>query len=89
MDKEVPGQTALDELDTVRVVRLLTPNRHFDSSYAEGRSPHVGDEGVIVYVHRQNSAPTLYTVESVDTNGYTLWLADFVPEELSLIAKCN
>jgi hypothetical protein len=31
----------------------------------------------------------LYTVEDVDTHGYTRWLADFVREELSLVAKCG
>jgi hypothetical protein len=51
--------------------------------------PQLGDLGTIVYVHRRDSVPALYTVEAVDENGYTLWLADFSPEELSLVAKCS
>jgi hypothetical protein len=78
----------MDELDTVRVVQLLTPNRVFDGTESIKRAPRPGDLGTIVYVHRQDSLPALYTVEAVDPNGRTLWLADFVPEELSLVAKC-
>lgn len=78
----------MDELDTVRVVQLLTPNRAFDGTEPIKRAPQPGDLGTVVHVHHQNSTPVLYTVEAVDSNGYTLWLADFVPEELSLVAKC-
>lgn len=81
------GQTALGELDTVRIVRLLIPNRPFDGSHAVKRPPELGDEGTIVYVHHRGSVPTSYTVEAVDTNGNTLWLADFVPEELLLMTR--
>ena len=78
----------MDELDTVRVVQLLTPNRAFDGTEPMRRAPRLGDLGTVVYVHHQDSVPALYTVEAVYPNGHTLWVADFVPEELSLVAKC-
>jgi hypothetical protein len=72
------------ELDTVRVEQLLKPNRAFDGTEAIKRAPQSGDVGTVVHVHHQDST---YTVEAVDSNGNTLWLADFVLEELSLVAK--
>ena len=78
----------MEELDTVRIVQLLTRNRAFDGTEPIRRPPRPGDMGVVVYVHHQDSVPALYTVEAVDPNGHTLWLADFVPEELSLVARC-
>jgi hypothetical protein len=77
----------MDELDTVRIVRLLAPGRAFDGTELVKRAPRLGDLGTVVYVVYQDSAPALYTVEAVDLNGNTLWLADFVPEELSLVIK--
>ena len=38
------------ELDSVRVARLLTPDRPFSSSTGRGRPPAVGDSGVVVMV---------------------------------------
>jgi hypothetical protein len=78
----------MNELDTVRVVQLLTPNRVFDGTESIRRAPRPGDQGAVVHVHHQNSVPVLYTVEAVDPDGHTLWLADFAPEELSLVSKC-
>ena len=77
----------MSELDTVRVEQLLSSNRAFEGTEPIKRAPQPGDLGAVVHVHHQDSMPVLYTVEAVDSNGDTLWLADFVPEELSLVAK--
>ncbi|MBK6696896.1 MAG: hypothetical protein IPG50_32640 [Myxococcales bacterium] len=42
------------------------------------RQPRVGDLGTIVNVLGENA----FTVECVDEGGLTLWLADFLTEEL-------
>jgi hypothetical protein len=77
----------MDDLDTVRIVQLLTPSRAFDGTETTKRPPQLGDVGTVVHVGYRDSMPALYIVEAVDPNGHTLWLADFVPEELSLVVK--
>ncbi len=70
----------MHEYDTVRVVKLLEANRHFDGSGGSvSHAPQVGDLGVIVDVLKADEA---FSVECVDEDGYTVWLADFVAEEL-------
>jgi hypothetical protein len=72
------------ELDVVRVVKLLAPERGVTSSFDPAPQPAVGDEGTVVSVARRR-----YMVENVDGDGYTLWLADFAAEELELIAQAG
>lgn len=66
-----------NEHDCVKIVKLLTNNRHFDGTENIKRSPKVGDEGTVVNVIAEN-----YTVECVDSDGLTVWLADFVVDEI-------
>jgi hypothetical protein len=80
--KEKVGVNAIQELDTVRVVNLLTPHRHFDSSEGRGRPPALGDHGVVVHVHTEQGEPVGYIAECVASDGMTIWLADFHPQEL-------
>jgi hypothetical protein len=67
------------ELDTVVIKALITATRHVDGSEAAKRQPRVGDQGTIVHV----IGPQNYVVESVDSDGMTLWLADFRADELA------
>jgi len=67
---------ALKEFDTVKVVRLL------DSDVM--RPPRIGDTGVIVHIDSVDDKATGYMVEKVAPNGYTIWLADFLPDEIEL-----
>lgn len=62
---------------TVKVKQLLTANREFTGTNSVSRSPRVGDMGTVLESHEGN-----YTVESVDPEGFTVWLADFEPDEL-------
>ncbi len=66
------------ELDVVYVAQLLTSTRPVDGTGAVVRQPRVGDLGTIVNVLGENA----FTVECVDEGGLTLWLADFLTEEL-------
>jgi hypothetical protein len=72
---------ALKELDSVRVVRLLQVERPYNGT-AVMRPPRVGDTGAIVHVYAANGEAACYIVECVDAEGYTLWLADFLPDEI-------
>jgi hypothetical protein len=67
----------LKELDAVKIVKLLKANRPFDGTEGVKRPPHFGDIGAIVHFGKE-----VCTVECVDSEGYTVWLADFLIEEL-------
>jgi len=71
------------ELDVVRVTQLLASTRTFDGSPGVVREPRVGDVGAIVQVLGGGT----FIVESVDSNGLTLWIADFAAEELELASS--
>ncbi|HEY6073723.1 MAG TPA: hypothetical protein VIV15_10095 [Anaerolineales bacterium] len=75
------------EYDVVRVTKLLKPERDFMGSEDTKRPPRVGDIGTIVDIPEGSS--DYYVVECVDSDegswGATLWLADFVSDELELV----
>jgi hypothetical protein len=73
------------ELDTVRIVKLQTPERWFDGTGGVARAPRVGDTGTIVHLSGAEGQTPELTVECVDADGYTVWLASFNPEELMVI----
>ena len=75
--------TMFDEYDVVRVKKLLMPSRPFSGTEGATRAPQIGDEGAIVFLYD----PSLFIIECVDKEGYTVWLADFAPEELELVWK--
>ena len=75
---------ALKEFDTVKVVRLLDSERKYDGSENVMRPPRIGDTGAIVHIYSVDDKATGYMVENVAPNGYTIWLADFLPDEIEL-----
>ncbi len=74
----------MEELDYVRVTALLSPDRDFDGTEGAKRQPRIGDEGTIVHVYVPGES---FVVECVDSDGYTVWLADFVAAELEELHK--
>ena len=74
----------LNELDTVRVVRLNTIDREFSGSDGIKRPPQLGDIGVIVHSYDPTDDSAPFIVECVAPDGMTVWLADFGPDELEL-----
>jgi hypothetical protein len=66
------------EHGVVAVRRLATPTRHVMGSEDVRREPRVGDQGAIVSVLDADH----FSVECVDGEGRTLWLADFRRDEL-------
>jgi len=75
----------LKEYDAVRVVRLLTRNRHYDGTVGARRAPEVGDVGTIVHEYDPEDPRAPVAVENVDPDGDTIWLADFERDELELV----
>jgi hypothetical protein len=73
----------LSELDVVRVNQLLATTRTFDGTRGVVREPRIGDVGTIVHVLGGGT----FIVEAVDSDGFTLWLADFAAEELELVSS--
>lgn len=72
----------MKENDCVKVVGLLRENRPFDGTEGVKRAPQIGDAGTIVF--RQKN---FCIVESVDSEGFTIWLADFLVEELEICER--
>ena len=73
------------EYDQVRIVRMRTPERDYGGSQSVRRPPRVGDVGTIVHFYEVNDPSAPFVVESVDRNGFTIWLADFYPDELERV----
>ena len=74
----------LHEYDQVRVVKLLTPDRHFSGTDSVCRPPRVGDIATICHELSPDDHTAEVIVEMVDTHGNTIWLAQFEREELEL-----
>jgi hypothetical protein len=72
----------LVEYSMARVVRLLKPDRHFSGSENVSRPPQIGDVGTIVHVYDSLKA---CIVEMSDEKGMTIWLTDFIAEELEVL----
>lgn len=69
-----------EPFDTVRITRLLVPDRDVDGSSATPPQPRVGEEGTVVEVLGDD----LYLVERATADGRTIWLAEFRVQELAL-----
>jgi len=74
----------LKDDDTVRICRLLTPERDYTGTERVTRPPRTGDTGLVVAVSGRGDERT-WVVESVNAVGETVWLADFQAEELEKI----
>ena len=77
----------LRQYDVVRVVKLHSPTRTFDGTDSVKRAPKVGDEATICHQYDPNDPRAAVAVEMVDNDGMTIWLADFLPDELELVTS--
>jgi len=75
-----------EEYSIVRIVELKTANRPFDGSEMVKKTPKVGDTGTIVHI-TSNSKENIYIVEKVNSLGQTVWLADFLQDEIELLTE--
>jgi hypothetical protein len=69
--------------DSVRVVRLLGPEREVTGSSEPAPQPRVGDRATVV----ADVGDGLYLLESRTDDGVTLWMAEFAAEEMELIER--
>lgn len=75
-------QSALHELDAVRVIGMHgRPAEHLVLARVQ-RPPRIGDIGTVV--ERLAGDGPRYLVESVTGEGETVWLAEFGPDEVEL-----
>jgi hypothetical protein len=71
--------------DTVRVVRLLEPEREVTGSSDPAPQPRVGDRATVV----ADLGDGLYLLESCTDDGMTLWMGEFAVEELELVQRAD
>jgi hypothetical protein len=69
--------------DRVRVVRLLVSEREVTSAAKSPQQPHVGEEGDVV----ADVGEGIWLVEHATADGQTLWLAEFLEDELELVER--
>lgn len=73
------------QYDVVRVT-LLSENIDRDGWKINTRAPKVGDTGTVVEILEAEGHPDRYVVECVSPDGSTIWLAEFVREEIAIAA---
>jgi len=78
---------SLREYDVVKVVKLIKAERSFDGSEGIRRAPAVGDVATICHEYDDNDPTAVVAVEMTDSNGLTVWLADFERAELELVRR--
>ena len=69
--------------DTVRIVRLLIPDREVTGSSALPPQPQIGEQGTVV----ADVGAGLLLVEHATADGHTVWMAEFSAVELELAAR--
>ena len=74
--------TQLAQYQLVRVRSLRHDPAHYDGWNVNQRPPAVGDVGTIVDIFRAPGVPENYVVESSGPDGVSIWLGDFLAEEL-------
>jgi hypothetical protein len=66
----------------VRVRQLLRSPEEYDGWHVNQRPPRIGDLGTIVKILKAPELPLNYVVEASDPDGATVWLGDFLEDEL-------
>jgi hypothetical protein len=75
--------TPLQVDDRVRIARLRVPEREVTGASASPPQPRVGEDGDVVADVGQG----IFLVEHATADGQTIWLAEFLEEELELVAR--
>jgi hypothetical protein len=83
----LPEKTEIfHQYDVVKVAALLEAERHIIGTEGVSRQPRIGNIGTILEIPKMPvGMKQVYVVECIDLEGYTIWLADFVGEELEVI----
>lgn len=75
----------LRQYERVRVVRLLHPPDHYDGWRVNQRPPVIGDTGTLIDILHAPDGSVDYVVESSGPDGVSIWLGDFLAEEIEPI----
>ena len=75
--------TPLQVDDRVRIVRLRVPEREVTGASPSPPQPRIGEEGDVV----ADVGDGVFLVEHATADGQTIWLAEFLEEELELVAR--
>lgn len=75
------------QYELVRVVRLIQPLEAYDGWKVNQRPPSVGDIGTLLDRLSADGSPDMYVVECSGSDGVTIWLADFYPEEIEALTR--
>ena len=76
-------ETPLQVDDHVRIVRLLVARRDVTGASTSPPQPHIGEEGDIV----ADVGEGIFLVEHATADGQTIWLAEFLADELDLVER--
>jgi hypothetical protein len=69
----------------VKIIRLIRGADDYNGWNLNRESPKVGETGTIVEILYAKDLLDCYVVEKADLDGTTIWLSDFVEEELEPI----
>jgi hypothetical protein len=69
--------------DRVRIARLRVPEREVTGASSSPPQPRIGEEGDVV----ADVGDGVFLVEHATADGQTIWLAEFLEEELELVAR--
>lgn len=69
--------------DVVRIERLLEPGRDVDGRVEAPSQPRIGEIGTVV----ESLGDDVYLVERATDDGLTVWVAEFLDTELSLVRR--
>ena len=75
--------------DLVRVRQLLQDADSYDGWHVNRRPPQVGDIGTFIDLLHAPGLPDHYIVESSDSDGVTIWLGEFLAEELEPVSETD
>ena len=78
---------SLEQYGLVRIRQSLQRATEYNGLRVNKRPPQVGDVGTLLDILHARSLPDRYVVESLGADGVTVWLADFVAEELEPIGQ--
>jgi Domain of unknown function (DUF6881) len=71
----------------VKVIRKRRPDNDYNNWGVNRRPPAIGDIGTVVEVLHAPNLHTRYVVESVSSDGTTIWLSDLEPSEVALVPE--
>lgn len=75
--------------ELVRIRQLLQDGASYDGWCVNRRAPQVGDVGRFIDLLHAPGLPDRYVVESSDSEGVTIWLGDFLLEELEPVSEAD